>query len=575
MKKTMKELKNIFSLLGKDKWKCFLAIFLIFTGSMMDVLTGYLQGQVIEAITILNIKKSLLFLGYYFLVLFVFDNLFLSYGKMLGSKIEAKLSSKISNMMYRKVLELPSYAFEDRTTGEFINRVTVDTEILTGSFENIIQIITNILACVIIWPYIFVNSYIVSLEIILFLLLIAIATKYFTPKIKKINEELKVESDKYSGATIESLRGIREIKTLGIKSNLSKEIEKIREIILEKKYKDISIDRMYWMVMFTIRLFMEITVYATCLFEIYRGNTTLGFFVAMTWYIYRYTWLVDGITDINRLLQRLFVSIRRINEIIDNKLYEDEKFGNINLKKIDGNITFDNVTFAYKNEKDTLKNFKARFETGKKIAIVGKSGQGKTTLFNLLTRIFDTEKGNIYIDDTNISDLTEECLRKNIAVIRQEPFLFHKTIKENFKMVKPNITLSEIKKYCKMAYLDKYIESLPKKYNTLLGEGGINLSGGQKQRLAIARALAKETKIILFDEATSSLDNESQLYIKKVIDKLVLDHTIIVIAHRLSTIVDSDIIYVIDKGKLVGCGTHKELLKNNKIYNTLYNSDEL
>ena len=136
------------------------------------------------------------------------------------------------------------------------------------------------------------------------------------------------------------------------------------------------------------------------------------------------------------------------------------------------------------------------------------------------------------------------------------------------------VSLNEVKKYCKMAYLDKYIESLPKKYNTLLGEGGVNLSGGQKQRLAIARSLAKESKIILFDEATSALDNESQVYIKKVIDDLAKDHTVIIIAHRLSTIVDSDIIYIIDKGKLQATGTHKELLETSKIYNRLYKKED-
>ena len=141
-------------------------------------------------------------------------------------------------------------------------------------------------------------------------------------------------------------------------------------------------------------------------------------------------------------------------------------------------------------------------------------------------------------------------------------------------MVKPNITLKEIKKYCKMAYLDDYIESLPNKYNTKLGEGGVNLSGGQKQRLSIARALAKESKVILFDEATSALDNESQSYIKKVIDDLVKNHTIIIVAHRLSTIVDADVIYVVDKGRISDSGTHKELLNNSEVYKTLYENED-
>ena len=197
----------------------------------------------------------------------------------------------------------------------------------------------------------------------------------------------------------------------------------------------------------------------------------------------------------------------------------------------------------------------------------------KVTLFNLLLRYFDTKEGSITIDDINITDLTEESLRKNISVIRQSPFLFNMSILDNFKIVKDNVTIEEVKEVCKKAYIDKYIESLPEKYDTIIGEGGINLSGGQKQRIAIARTLLLNTKIILFDEATSALDNESQEYIKKTIDSLVKDHTIIIVAHRLSTIVDADEIHVIDKGKLVASGKHEELMVKSDIYNKLYSTE--
>ena len=265
----------------------------------------------------------------------------------------------------------------------------------------------------------------------------------------------------------------------------------------------------------------------------------------------------------------------RVNEILENRLYKDEKFGNKNIINSKGIIEFKNVTFAYPNEQKTLDNFNLTIAPHKKIAIVGKSGQGKSTLFNLMTRIFDPQEGKILLDGENISELTEEELHKNISIIRQEPFIFNRTITENFKLIDSNISLATIRKYTKLAYLDDYIMSLPKKYDTILGESGINLSGGQKQRLSIARTLAKQSKVILFDEATSALDNESQNYIKKAIDNLVKSHTVVIVAHRLSTIMDADVIHVVDKGKIVASGTHNELIKMSSIYKKLYETESL
>ena len=295
----------------------------------------------------------------------------------------------------------------------------------------------------------------------------------------------------------------------------------------------------------------------------------------MTYYIYRFTNLIDNINNFSQTYQKIVVSLQRVNEILENRLYEDEKFGVEKISKVKGLIEFKNVSFAYPNEDNIINDFNIKLEPNKKIAIVGKSGQGKSTLFNLITRIFDAKEGLITLDNINMKDLTEEELRKHISIIRQEPFIFNRTILENFKIIDKNIELEEIRKYTKMAYLDDYIMSLPDKYDTVLGEGGVNLSGGQKQRLSIARTLAKNSEVILLDEATSALDNSSQDYIKKTIDNLIKDHTVVIVAHRLSTIMGADIIYLVDKGKVVDSGTHNELLKTNKTYKNLYETESL
>ena len=399
--------------------------------------------------------------------------------------------------------------------------------------------------------------------------------KKYGPLMKDAHKARKVGQDKFSSLVNESIRGVREIKTLGIKKNLIKDMRNIIKDVYEKSIIEIKYRKSYHMTNRLLKSLMEVGVFITCLILLYFKMTTLTFFIAMTYYVYKFMYLIEDLSDFNKSYQRMVVSLGRINEILENRLYNDVKFGEVELNNPKGVIEFKNVTFGYPNEGTLLNDFNIKIEPNKKIAVVGASGQGKSTLFNLLTRIFDANEGVISLDGVNICDLSEDSLRKNISVIRQEPFIFNRSIIDNFRLVDQDIDLETVRKYTKMAYLDDYIMSLPEQYNTILGESGVNLSGGQKQRLSIARTLAKNSKVILFDEATSALDNKSQEFIKKSIDNLVLDHTVIIVAHRLSTIIDADIIYVVDKGQVSEKGTHKELLKKSKIYKNLYETESL
>ena len=209
------------------------------------------------------------------------------------------------------------------------------------------------------------------------------------------------------------------------------------------------------------------------------------------------------------------------------------------------------------------------------IGIVGKSGAGKTTIFNLLCKMYSVKSGEIFIENENIEELDEESIRGTITIISQSPYIFNLSIRDNLKLVKENLTEEEMVEACRIACLDDFIETLPNQYDTILGESGIVLSGGQKQRLAIARAFVQKTKIILFDEATSSLDNETQSKIQEAINNLKDEYTILIIAHRLSTIVNVDKIIVLSNGEIIEEGNHNELMKNedgyyNKLYNAYY-----
>ena len=573
--KDLKELIPLSKLIKEDKAKLIIASLFIFIAELSEICTGYLNGAAVEAISNLKIKEALLFLGIYGLVNIVASGLVLTQANAVLQKIESKLTRKLGYFTYKKALDLPAEAYEKTSSGEIINRITNDADTLSFTFGQLLRMFSSLLGSLILIVYIFMNSYIIGLYILLFILILFFVLKKYNPILKNNHKERKKGQDKFTSLTTESIRGIREIKTLGVKKSLLEDMKEIIKEIFDKSSKEIDIRKKFNLITRFIKVSLEVGTFILCVILLYYKEITLTFFIAMTYYVYRYMWLIENINELSQTYQKVIVSIGRVNEILENKLSKDEAFGTKEITKSKGIIEFKDVVFGYPNEDIILKGFNITLEPNKKIAIVGQSGQGKSTLFNLLTRVFEPKSGKILLDKQELKDLTEASLRKEISIIRQEPFIFNRTIKENFLLLNKDLTLDQIRKYTKLAYLDDYIMSLPDQYDTLLGESGVNLSGGQKQRLSIARTLAKESKVILFDEATSALDNESQAYIKQAIDNLVKDHTVVIVAHRLSTIIDADIIYVIDKGKIADKGTHEELLKTSKIYKKLYTTEAL
>ena len=304
-----------------------------------------------------------------------------------------------------------------------------------------------------------------------------------------------------------------------------------------------------------------------------KGELTIVTYIACASYIQKFGQSLMSLTKLNSTVQQALVSINRIFELLDNMNYSVEKFGKVDVASVKGKIKFENIYFNYDDNAKVLDGISFTINPNRKVAFVGGSGVGKTTLFNLLLRFYNPLQGNIEIDGINIADYNEESLRKHISVVRQEPFLFNISLKENLLFANPNASMDEIITACTSAHIHEHIASMPMGYDSMVGERGVNFSGGQRQRIAIARAILKRSKVILFDEATSALDNESQYAIKTAIDTLANDHTIIIIAHRLFTVIDVDEIIVLDKGKIAGVGTHETLLKNNSVYQKLYKTE--
>ncbi len=570
--------KNNFRILWQylkdDKLKLFAYLTLVILTYIPGLLSAILWGYALEHLTNMNFKMFLFFLILWE-GLYIFFYVILSTPRdFLYNYLEVKFSKNVLKDLYHKITELPAIAFEDIGVGEFINRMVTDPDRVMELLARLIKMTCKSVVVIIVLVIALKTSIILGVEIIIFGIIMGFISTRFLPKIKNSQEKIKKESDAYVKSATENLTGIREIKALGIKKNIERRMFKNFDDLFNEQKKIKKYEVVYYNLNSLIYFILQFIILFTSGYLFINGQMTLAIFIVIESYIWRIDDVVESISDFGINYNKVSVSLKRIDEIINNRLYKDEKFGSKELKNPKGLIEFKNVKFKYTKDEDyTLKGLNLTLEPNKKIAIIGKSGNGKSTIFNLLLRYFNTTEGEILIDGININDLTEESLRDNISIIRQTPFLFNISIKENFEIVKKDVTLEEIRNVCKKAYIDDYIMSLPNKYDTIIGEGGVNLSGGQKQRIAIARTLLLNTKIILFDEATSALDNESQEYIKMTIDNLIKDHTIIIVAHRLSTIIDSDIIHIIDKGELAGSGTHKELLEKSSIYRSLYNTE--
>lgn len=576
MRKKKRKKNNIIKILPYfKKYKllyiiCFLMMLLTDLGT---IIYGGIIGEVTQSLISGKIKKALLLLLIY-ITIEIISNIINRIREYLSNKNQIIISRKIGFDTYDKAMKLPAYVYEKMSSGEVINRITNDTENIVGSIDQLMNIASYVISAAVLLIYIFLNSWILGIEIIIFLIVFSYIIKFFQSKLKIIKKDKKETIDKYTSVTNESIRGYREITVLGIANTLKKDVKSIISDLLSRSIAENKVQVTFTMISQLFRSLLEVGVFVTCAILISQNKLTISFFIAMTYYIYQYTYILQAITDFAKKYQDLDVSLERINEILQNEKFEDVQYGNTELNDANGVIEFKDVEFAYPDEATILKDFNIKFEPNKKIAIVGSSGGGKTTLFNLITRLFEPIKGEITLDGVNIKNLTEDSLRNNISIIRQEPFIFNRTIYENFKILDPKVTKEQVKEYCKLTCIDGYIQSLPNGYDTLLGEGGVNLSGGQKQRLSIARTLLKKSKVILFDEATSALDNESQEIIKKTIDNLSKNHTVIIIAHRLSTIIDSDVIHVIKAGKVYATGVHRDLIKTCDYYRKLYTKED-
>lgn len=537
--------------------------------SLINIFSPIINAKLLTSLTNFNLNEAYKYTFIFFAISILSVLINKLAIKLLG-KIHEKLLYDIRYDIIQRLFKLKMKNFDEIPSGKFQERIKNDPEGIFSVFSVVQYNIFNIITEVFMLAYVMYLNIIIGLIYILGIIIIYFYEKYAYEKFEKLEEESKIQREKSGTILNEILRGIRDIKLLGI----TNKVNKMTSETLDKQSKldtKISISRMN--IYNTTEIVKDILIFIIIFLGIFLINInklTLTTFLIIFMYRNDIFSLVFSYTSLKEYLVKYKVAKNRIMELFDNKKFPIETYGNESIDNIKGEIEFKNVSFAY-NKKEIIHNVSFKVNPLEDVALVGKSGSGKSTLFNLLTKSYDNYEGIITIDGVDIKKLNQKTLIDSISIISQNPYIFNLSIKDNLKLIDKNITDDDIINACKTARIHDFIETLTDKYNTLLGEGGVNLSVGQKQRLAIARALLKQSKILLFDEATSSLDNITQDEIQTAIKSISKNFTIITIAHRLSTIINSNKIYLLEEGNIIACGTHKELLKSNTYYKELYN----
>ena len=556
--------------LNNCKKELYLNILLGLIITLISIILPFLSAKLITNIS--NENYKILFIIICLIAILKSISILFSYFlAKIFLKIRKKMILNIRREMANCVLSLAVNEFNDNHSGTFIDKIKNDPNSISQTFNQIKNILINGLGNLGTLIIILCIDYRIGIFILISMIIIFKIKMIGIRKRRYYRQTYYYEQEKCTSVLGEMVNGVHDIKGLSLKDNyMQKAIDSFETISVQEFKGDCENQFYNQLANFIQCICLGLTLILGIILINYNLLDTGSLIIIFMYHTSLFSFL-DKLGKLTNLLFELELSCNRIFSLLDGNNYSNEVFGNIYKNKCQGKIEFHHVNFKYKyNENYVLSNCTFKINENEIIALVGKSGTGKTTILNLISRLYNVDSGCIKIDEININDYNEQFIRENISIISQNPYLFDMSIKENLKLVKEDITDKEIIDVCKKVCLDRFIESLPNKYDTVIGEGGIKLSGGQKQRLGIARALIKNTKIILLDEITSSLDNENGTNVKKIINNIKQNHTVIIVTHELSMIKDSNRILVLDDGKIVGDGTHSELIQNNKIYKKLY-----
>ena len=568
---------EIFKRLYKDYSKKYLH--LIFYSGLFSILVAgstsaiaWLLDPAIEKIFLEKDQTLLIFIPLLIILAFSTKGISLYIAKSFMIVVAEEIKKKLQIDMIRSLIKADTQSIDKKHTGKFISNLTYDVQHITNLLSTaILSLFKDSLTLIGLLVVMFLQNWKLALISLIMIPLASIASKSLGKRMHKVATEAQEKSGFLTAYLVELFKNHKITKIFQKENFETQRADRHLDQLMQKNKKITT-------VLIRMSPIMEVLTGIMIAILIYYSGTLIAnneikvnnFFSFLAAMMLAYQ-PVRALSTLNMVVNQGLSAANRILPIVDTKNLIRDKNDAKDINVSEGSIKFNNVSFKYEaNEKNVLNNINLNFKGGKMTALVGHSGSGKSTILNLIPRFYQPESGDILIDNQSIFDTKILSLREQISLVSQETTLFDDTIKNNIKYANEHATDEEIEKVAILSNSDDFIQKLPNKYETLIGEDGVRLSGGEKQRISIARAMIKKSSIILLDEATSSLDSETENKIQEALQKLTKDKTTIVIAHRLSTILNANNIYLIDNGKVIENGKHEDLLSKSIIYKNFY-----
>ena len=505
--------------------------------------------------------------------LYILSTIFNFIQGFIMSSVSQKFSYDLRQKIAKKINKLPMKYFDKKQSGDILSRITNDVDTISMNLnQSLTQLISSVTMMIGVLVMMLSISGIMTLAalsiipivVLIMFIIVSKSQKYFMTQqnyLGKINGHIE---ETYGGHSI--------VKAFNGEEKASKQFKELNDTLYESGWKSQFLSGMMQPMMKFIGNLGYVVVVILGGFLVIKNKLEVGSIVSFTQYIRNFTQPISQVSQIANLIQALMAASERVFEFLDEKEEPEDIKNALDGSQIKVNIEFNHVSFGYSEDKIIIKDFSANIKAGTKVAIVGPTGAGKTTLVKLLMRFYDVNKGEISIDGHNIKDYQRSKLRSNFGMVLQDTWLFSGSIEDNIKYGKLDATHNEVIEAAKAAHIDHYIKTLPDGYKMEINEESSNISSGQKQLLTIARVILADPKILILDEATSSVDTRTEILIQKAMDNLMQGRTSFIIAHRLSTIKNADLILVLNEGDIVEQGNHEELLKKGGFYAKLYNS---